>query len=93
MSEFLLACSLFSTVTIAQGRPKEAPPPPIPEHIRKSPHPGFAWKAGYYKWNGYHYRWTQGHWVNPPRPGGQWVPGNWIKREDYWEYEEGHWKY
>jgi WXXGXW repeat (2 copies) len=90
-SVFLLACSL--AVAYAQGSPKEAPPPPIPEHQGKSPHPGFAWKGGHYVWTGHYYRWTQGHWVNPPRPGGVWLPGNWVKRNDHWEYEEGHWKY
>jgi hypothetical protein len=90
----LLVLTLLPGAAFAvDNPPREAPPPPIPEHQRQSPHPGFAWRAGRYLWTGHHYRWTQGHWVNPPRPGGVWVPGNWVKRGDHWEYEEGHWKY
>src|ERR1700747_3456968 len=85
----LLPSSLFAL----HKPPREAPPPPPQESQGQNPHPGFAWKGGYYKWTGTHYRWSQGHWVSPPRPGGAWVPGNWVKRSDHWEYVDGHWKY
>lgn len=82
-----------STLFAFDKPPKEAPPPQPIERQGNSPHPGFSWKAGYYKWTGTHYRWAQGHWVNPPRPGGVWVPGRWVKHEDHWEYQDGHWQY
>ncbi len=89
----LLAFSLLPATSFAFNKPRQAPPPPRPEHPGQNPHPGFAWKGGYYKWNGFHYMWSQGHWVNPPRPGGEWVPGAWVKQGDHWAYKDGHWKY
>lgn len=89
----VLALALMLPALPAQEKPKVAPPPALNENKGESPHPGFAWKAGYYRWSGAHYRWRMGHWVNPPRPGGVWVPGVWVKHEDHWEYKDGHWKY
>ncbi len=90
----LLLCVLsLRDLRALNNPPKDAPPPPLNERQGNSPHPGFVWKAGYYRWTGNQYRWSLGHWVNPPRPGGVWMPGTWVKHEDHWEFKEGHWKY
>ena len=49
------------------------------------------WQPGYWRWNGYEHVWTEGHYVDRPRPRAEWIPGRWEQRPRGWVYVEGHW--
>lgn len=68
------------------------PPPVVIEHPGPRPHPGWAWVAGYHRWDGARYVWVPGRWVMPPRPRAVWVPGHWRRRPDGYVWIEGHWR-
>lgn len=68
------------------------PPPVVIEHPGPRPHPGWAWVAGYHRWDGRAYIWVPGHWVEPPRPRAVWVPGHWRRGPGGWYWMEGHWR-
>lgn len=64
----------------------EPVPPPPHEH------PGWAWRAGYHRWDGHAYVWVPGTYVEPPHAGARWVPGHWAERGGGWVWVEGHWR-
>ena len=69
-----------------------APPPVVVEHPGPILHPGWVWIGGYYRWDGAHYFWVPGRWVQPPRLHAIWVPGHWIHGAHGWYWIEGHWR-
>jgi WXXGXW repeat (2 copies) len=91
------ACGLLLTAGIAQAqvvvrigpppaRPYERIPPPPPGH------PGWAWHAGYHRWDGARYVWVPGTYVAPPRPHARWVDGHWDRRGGGYIWTEGRWR-
>ena len=80
MKNFLpiVACALFFSAGIAQAQVvvRIGPPPRPVEHVPPPPHehPNWAWHAGYHRWDGNHYVWVPGTYVEataPPRPLGR----------------------
>ena len=67
------------------------PPPPLAEARGRAPGPGFAWIAGYYRWDGHGYVWAPGRWERPPRGRHRWVRGRWRHNRHGWYWEEGRW--
>ena len=92
------ACALFLTIGAASAgaqihitigpppRPHEVMPPPPPEHR------DWAWHAGYHRWEGDHYVWVPGAYVEPPHPHARWVDGHWDHRHGEYVWVEGHWR-
>jgi WXXGXW repeat (2 copies) len=68
------------------ARPHEVVPPPPPEHR------DWAWHAGYHRWEGDHYVWVPGAYVEPPHPHARWVDGHWDRRGGEYVWVEGHWR-
>ncbi len=68
------------------------PPPPVREVVPASPHPGWVWQPGYHRWDGAHYVWTPGAYVEPPHPGGRWVAGHWRNTPRGYVWVDGHWR-
>lgn len=68
------------------------PPAPIVEHPGPAPHPGWVWQGGYHRWDGAHYVWVPGAYVEPPRPHAHWVAGHWAHRGGGWVWIDGHWR-
>jgi hypothetical protein len=77
---------------MAQDNPRVAPPPPLHEGHNHAPHDGWVWVEGHQRWNGHHYAWVHGYWVNPPHRGAVWVPHHWEHRNGAWILIEGHWR-
>jgi WXXGXW repeat (2 copies) len=93
LSVFLALC-LAPAMALAQTVVVHAtPPPPVIENHDHPLHPGWVWHAGYHRWEGNHYVWVKGFWVDPPRPGAVWVPHRWEHQGDHWVLIEGHWEY
>lgn len=69
------------------------PPAPVVEHYGRPPHPGYAWIAGYQRWDGGRYVWVPGYWTRPPRPHAVWVPHRWVHRHRGWVLVQGHWRH
>jgi hypothetical protein len=91
-------CGLMLAATLTAGaqfvvrigppppRPVEVVPPPPPEH------PGWAWHAGYHRWDGHAYVWVPGSYVEAPYPHAHWVEGHWDRRGGGYVWVEGHWR-
>jgi len=71
-------CALFLTVGITEAQVV----------IRV---PDWAWRAGYYRWDGYRYIWVPGVYTAPPYRGGRWVPGHYRQTPHGYIWVEGHW--
>jgi hypothetical protein len=69
-----------------------APPAPIVENPGPPPEEGFVWINGYYRWDGDHYTWVTGHWMQAPHSGAHWVAHHWEERDGNWVLVEGHWE-
>ncbi len=67
------------------------PPAPIVERRPPPPGPGYAWRAGAWRWNGVRYVWRGGYYVHPPYGRAAWIPGHWVESRHRWVYREGHW--
>jgi len=89
VSGILLATSLSAG---AQVVVRIGPPRPLVEHPGPVPHPGWAWRAGYHRWDGGRYVWVPGEYVEPPHPRAHWVNGHWAHRGGGWVWIEGHWR-
>lgn len=68
------------------------PPPHAQEVVPPSPHPGWVWQPGYQRWDGAHYVWVPGTYVQPPYEHARWVPGHWANRGGGYVWIEGHWR-
>ena len=71
------------------------PPPPVARQEVVPPPPGppeaYAWRPGYWSWNGARYVWVRGRYYHPPRPRAEWVPAHWAQRQGAWVWVQGHW--
>ena len=88
----LIAGAVAAAPAQAQVYVHIGPPRPLYEVRPVRPHPGWAWRAGYHRWDGYRYVWVPGAYVMPPRPGVYWVPGHWRNTPRGWIWIEGHWR-
>jgi hypothetical protein len=88
----LIALSMASTAQ-AQVFVRVAPPAPIVETAPPPPpeHPGWAWHAGYHRWDGERYVWVPGVYEEPPHPHAHWVAGHWGNGRGGYQWHEGHW--
>jgi hypothetical protein len=89
------ALILSASAAHAQIVVRIGPPPPRPvEVIPAVPreHPNWAWHAGYHRWDGEHYVWVPGAYVEPPHPHARWVEGRWVHRGGGYVFVEGHWR-
>ena len=68
-----------------------APPEVRAEHPPEA-RPGYVWAQGYQRWEGDHYEWTPGHWVEA-RTHSHWEADSWQRAEgeDRWHFKPGHW--
>lgn len=66
------------------------PPADIQDEIIASPGEGYAWRKGYWKWDGNWVR-VNGAWVTRPHSGAVLVPGYWEKRHHHYHWVEGRW--
>src|SRR5215472_3580484 len=57
------------SVGIRIGTP---PPPPRAYKVPAQANPNQEWVEGYWEPHGSKYRWHDGHWSRPPRPGAYW---------------------
>ena len=73
-----------------------APPPPQAEIIPAPPHAGpgayWAWRPGFWRWNGRAYHWIPGHYVRAPRAAAVWEPGGWVLVHGRYVWHAGHWR-
>ena len=74
LSIVIFALALATTVgCAARGYAHFGPPPPPPPPrgamVAHHHHGGLVWVPGHYRWTGRGYRWVEGYWVRPPRPG------------------------
>lgn len=98
MNKLLLsaACGILLTTGIANAQIhiRIGPPPPEREVIPPPPreHRDWVWHAGYHRYEGNHYVWVPGSYVEPPHRGARWVPGHWAHRGGEYVFVEGHWR-
>ena len=88
----LLAITMLPAAGYAQVYVRVGPPAPIVERRPLPPERGYAWIAGYHRWDGGHYVWVPGRWDRPPRAHAVWVPHRWVHRHGGWVLIEGHWR-
>ena len=86
----LIALSMASTAQ-AQVFVRVAPPAPIVETVPPPPHPGWAWHAGYHRWDGERYVWVPGVYEEPPHGHHRWIEGHWANGRNGYAWHEGHW--
>jgi hypothetical protein len=76
----------------AQVYVRVGPPPPVVERRPPPPGPGYAWRGGYWRWNGARYVWTNGYWAHAPYGRAAWIPGHWVQAPNgHWYFRDGHW--
>jgi hypothetical protein len=92
LSAALLAVSFLPAASYAQVYVHDHPPAVIVEHRGPRPHAGWVWTPGYHRWDGAHYAWVGGAWVEPPHPHAVWVAHRWEHRSGGWVMVEGHWR-
>ena len=68
----------------------EVAPPEPRVVVAPPPRPGFVWAPGYYRYDGHHHVWTDGHFIRE-RPGFHWEADRWVPHEGRYRYEPGHW--
>jgi len=83
---------LSAGAAYAQVYVRVGPPPPVVERPIPAPGRGYAWIAGYHRWDGHRYIWAPGRWVVPPRPRAEWVPGHWDSRPRGYIWVPGRWR-
>jgi hypothetical protein len=86
------AAALAPLATQAQVYVRVGPPRPIVERRPPPPHPGWAWRDGYHRWDGGRYVWVPGEYVGPPRPGAAWVRGGYVHDRRGYYYRDGRWR-
>ncbi len=69
-----------------------APPPVRVEVVPPPPPYAAVWQPGFWRWDGYRYRWVRGHYVRPPRERHEWVAGHWEPRPGGHIWIEGFWR-
>jgi hypothetical protein len=84
----ILSASLSSP---AQVVVRVGPPAGPREVVPRSPHNGWVWQPGFYRWDGRRYNWYPGRWVRPPYGGARWVPGYWRPRGGGYVWVDGRW--
>jgi len=68
------------------------PPPAVQEETVPPARTGYIWAPGYQRWDGDHYTWVTGHWVEA-RVHSHWEPDSWEKVDDtHWRFRAGHWQ-
>jgi len=88
-------CGLFLAASMAAGAQvviRLGPPAPIHEEMGPPPHEGWVYQPGYHRYDGEHYVWVGGTWVEPPHPHAQWVAGHWSHRGEGYVWVDGHWR-
>jgi hypothetical protein len=76
----------------AQVYVRNGPPPPrANEVVPRSPHRGWVWQPGYYRWDGRRYNWYPGLWARPPYGGARWVSGYWRRGPGGYLWVDGRW--
>ncbi len=75
----------------AQVVVRMGPPVHAVEVAPRSPHRGWVWQPGYYRWDGRRYIWVGGRWVNPPYGGARWVSGYWRRSGGGYIWVAGRW--
>ena len=68
-----------------------APPPPRVEVIPAA-RVGYVWAPGYWRWNGHHHVWVNGHYVHA-RHGYHYAPASWAQVNGRWHFDEGGWRH
>jgi hypothetical protein len=81
-----IAGFMFSSPTSAQIMVRIGPPAPRYERVPPARR-GYAWRAGYWNWQGGRYVWVGGMWVSGHR-GNCWVPAHWARGY----FSPGHWR-
>lgn len=89
----LLLAAVMTTSAAQAQYVRVGPPAPLVERPGPPLHPGWAWRAGYHRWDGTRYVWVPGAWVAPPRPRAVWIQGHWVRRPRGWVFIRGHWRY
>jgi hypothetical protein len=67
-----------------------APPALRVETVGVAPHPGWAWRPGYWGWGGRDYAWYGGRWY-APRVGYSYYGPSWYRYGTRWGYRPGRW--
>lgn len=88
----LILFGLAAGAAHAQVYVRIGPPPRVVERRPPPPQPGWAWRAGYHRWDGARYVWVPGAWMAPPRPRAYWVPGHWVNTPRGYYWREGFWR-
>ncbi len=86
------AAALAPIAGHAQVYVRVGPPRPIIERRPPPPQPGWAWRAGYHRWDGVRYVWVPGEYVAPPRPRAVWIDGGWVHGPRGYYWREGRWR-
>jgi hypothetical protein len=90
-----VAGGLILSTSLAAGAQtviRVGPPPPRVIVVPASPHRGWVWQPGYYRYGGGQYIWVGGRWVSPPYGGAIWVPGMWRGGPNGYVWIAGHWR-
>ena len=87
----LSAANAPSLAAVNIGVEIGVPPPAARIEVVPSPHPGFVWAPGYWRWDGNRHVWVEGYWLQS-RPGYYWVPERWVRRGERHRFEPGRWE-
>jgi hypothetical protein len=94
---FVGALSTAGCYATATARParvyvaevQTAPPRPRVIHVRQRP--GYVYVQGRWTWDGYDWRWVDGHYVRQ-RPGYVYSQGRWVQRGGRYVWVDGGWR-
>jgi hypothetical protein len=65
-------------------------PPEMRYEAVPPPREGYIYERGHYDWDGDHYVWREGRFIEK-REGHEWHPSVVERRGEHWHYRAGHW--
>jgi hypothetical protein len=92
ISTIALGLVTLPVLAPAQVYVRVGPPRPIYEQRPIAPGPGYAWRAGYHRWDGGRYVWVPGEYIAPPRPRAFFVQGHWVRTGRGYYWRDGYWR-
>lgn len=90
-----VSCSSYQQLSPYIMLSPDPPPMAISEERPKPPQPdvnNYIWRSGHWHYDGEHFVWRKGEFIQRPQPWSVWSPDRWERREYGWAFVPGYWQ-